>query len=300
MISILIPVYNFDITGLVSELNQQATSLGINYEIIVADDRSYDTYRNKNREIRRFNNVQYIELEQNIGRSKIRNRLADISAYSNMLFMDCDSKINNPTYLQSYLKFCDKKDAVVYGGRVYEDNPPVDDYFLHWFYGKRREEISCEERSIQPNCCFMTNNFLISKELFNKIRFNEFIRRYGHEDTLFGFELKRNNIEVIHIDNPLVHEGLEKSDDFIRKTQTGLNNLKIIISQNGYLKELINDITVLKYYNLLKKLKVRYLISFIFSSFKPIIIKNLCGNSPKLFLFDFFKLGYLTSVMLKK
>lgn len=300
MISILIPVYNFDVRQLVTDLDQQAVSLNIDFEIIVIDDRSSDDFRNLNKEIKSLPNLRYIELEQNIGRSKIRNKLADSAVYSNLLFMDCDSHVSNKSYLKNYLRFCDQKNIVVYGGRTYIDNPPDDKYFFHWYYGKNREEISSLKRSEQPNCCFMTNNFLISKELFLQIRFNEFIRRYGHEDTLFGFELKQRNIEIVHIDNPLIHKGLERNDEFIRKTQAGLNNLKIIISQNGYLNDLVNDITVLKYYNKVRQYKIGFLVSFVFNGLKPFLIKNLCSDSPKLFLFDFFKLGYLTSVMQKK
>jgi glycosyltransferase involved in cell wall biosynthesis len=300
MISILIPVYNFDIRALVVELDQQAQKLAVKFEIIVADDRSCEAYRATNSEIKTISSVNYIELEQNIGRSKIRNKLADIARFENLLFLDCDSFIDNPDYLKQYLDYCNRNDIVVYGGRTYKNVPPSHDYFFHWYYGRNREEITSVVRAENPNCCFMTNNFLICKDLFNQIRFNEFIRRYGHEDTLFGYELKRKKVEVVHIDNPLVHEGLEKNDEFIRKTQAGLNNLKIIVNQNGYLKDLVNDITVLKYYNICKQLHARSFISLIFKGVKPFIIKNLCGKRPRLFLFDFFKLGYLTSVMLKK
>lgn len=300
MISVLIPVYNFDIRELVKEINQQALQLQISYEIILIDDKSTDEFRLLNRKISNLENVHYIELDQNIGRSRIRNKLADMSIKENLLFLDCDSKVNHSDYLKNYLDFCIKEDYVVYGGRTYENHPPIEDYMLHWSYGKQREEIGYKERAEQPNCCFMTNNFMINKKLFNKIRFNEFIRRYGHEDTLFGYELKKYEIEIKHINNPLIHDGLEKNDDFIRKTQAGLNNLKIIIGQNGYLKDLVNDITILKYYNIINTIGLRSLFSLLFNGIKPFIIKNLCGKNPNLYLFDIFKLGYLTSVMKKR
>ena len=300
MISILIPVYNFDIRKLVNDLYQQAEDLHVDYEIIVADDKSENSFREVNRDIARLNEVNYIELDQNVGRSKIRNKLADFAAYEFLLFMDCDSEIVKSDFLKKYLEYCTPSDFVVYGGRIYDTKPADSQLYLHWVFGKEREEISSDVRAIQPNACFMTNNFLINKVLFNKIRFNEFIRRYGHEDTLFGYELKVNHIDIIHIDNPLIHTGLEKCDDFIRKTQAGLNNLKIIVGQNGYSNDMINDITVLRYYNLLKIFRLRYLFSFIFNGLKPVVIRNLCGKNPKLFVFDFFKLGFLTSLMLKK
>ena len=44
MLSILIPTYNYDCTQLVADLQQQAEQIGINYEIIVADDAEVAIY----------------------------------------------------------------------------------------------------------------------------------------------------------------------------------------------------------------------------------------------------------------
>jgi glycosyltransferase involved in cell wall biosynthesis len=64
MLSILIPTYNYDCTHLVSDLHQQADLLGIDYEIIVADDASpISLYKEKNREINALPHCRLIELE---------------------------------------------------------------------------------------------------------------------------------------------------------------------------------------------------------------------------------------------
>ncbi|MBK9012976.1 MAG: hypothetical protein IPM82_02230 [Saprospiraceae bacterium] len=65
----------------------------------------------------------------------------------------------------------------------------------------------------------MTNNFLIPRQLFLEIQFDETLRQYGHEDTLFGMELARRQVPIVHIDNPLEHIGLEPVDVFLRKTE---------------------------------------------------------------------------------
>ena len=78
MLSILIPTYNYDCTKLVADLQQQAEQIGINYEIIVADDASpLQEYRERVQEINKWPHCRLIELEKNIGRARIRNRLAD-------------------------------------------------------------------------------------------------------------------------------------------------------------------------------------------------------------------------------
>ena len=94
MLSILIPTYNYDCRRLVSDLYQQAEQAGIEYEIIVADDASPTyIYKEKNREINHLPNCRLIELQENVGRSRIRNRLADEALHEWILFMDCDAEV---------------------------------------------------------------------------------------------------------------------------------------------------------------------------------------------------------------
>jgi hypothetical protein len=87
-----------------------------------------------------------------------------------------------------------KPDVVVYGGRNYEAKPPKEkELFFRWWYGVNRETISVAEREVAPYHAFMTNNFLIPKQLFLSIKLDEKLKGYGHEDTLFGIELKKKN-----------------------------------------------------------------------------------------------------------
>ena len=168
MISILIPVYNFTIVDLVKNLHQQASSAGIVFEIICIDDKSEDTYRHNNNYIRCMPHVKYEELSKNIGRSRIRNLLAKQACYEQLLFLDCDSSILQDNFIQQYLDHA-KSDAIVYGGRNYEKKAPENkDYFFRWYYGVKRETTSAFTRKKHPYRSFMTNNFLIPKEVFLK------------------------------------------------------------------------------------------------------------------------------------
>ncbi len=186
MLSVLIPVYNYNCFDLVNELNQQALDQEMPYEIIVMDDCSTQPAA-ENKEINKLENCTLIELPENVGRAKIRNLLADKAQYDNLLFLDCDACPNTNFYIQRYTSFCKEENIVVCGGRVYESVPPPEpELYLHWLYGKKREVIPVVERQKAPYHSFMSNNFMISKTLFNKIRFNEKITTYGHEDRLFG------------------------------------------------------------------------------------------------------------------
>ena len=294
MLSILIPSYNFDIINLVKEFHFQANELDIDFEIIIIDDASPDKkYRKINSELSLLENVEYIQLGKNIGRSKIRNLLAEKAKYPYLLFADSDTLIEKDDFIKSYIESC--KDAeIIFGGIAYKSTPPEDrTQYLRWFYGTKREQIPANIRQKQGNRLFMTGNFLISKKVFEKIQFDEKITQYGHEDTVFAYEAAQNSISIKHIDNPLIHIGLETSEKFIEKTKVAVKNLKKIAENKNY-KELFSTIRLWSIYQKIKFAK--FFVKIIFKFTKKIIERNLKGNKPKLSYFDFYKLGYLCSL----
>src|SRR4030042_2590249 len=87
MLSILIPVYNFNVVRLVGEVHHQALNSGAKFEIIVVDDGSDIHYKEQNRIISKLQDIRYEELSENIGRSRIRNKLAGMAAFPCLLFL---------------------------------------------------------------------------------------------------------------------------------------------------------------------------------------------------------------------
>lgn len=293
MLSILIPTYNYNITNLVQALHKQSEKQQINYEIIVMDDSSAHEFQKTNKSISKLNHVVYLELNDNIGRAKIRNKLADKASFPYLLFLDCDSKLTSKNYIRRYLPFCNG-DTIVCGGTAYSKNAPKNkNLILHWRYGSNREVIPAVFRAEKPNNSFKTNNFLISKSIFNTIRFNENIVDYGHEDTLFGYELAKHGFQIKHIDNPVIHTGIEMNTEFIQKTKEGIKNLKYIIQVNGTEKKLIKDIKILQYYKFVRDIRFTTIVGRLFRLFEPAMYKNLTGKKPSLFVFDLYKLGYM-------
>lgn len=295
MLSILVPVYNFDVRNLISTLSIQCIQESIKFEIVVIDDASDEEWKCKNKSITSIRGVRYIEEKINLGRSKIRNKLAELSTYDSLIFLDSDSAITNSDFIKNYLPFINQE-HVVYGGRGYFNSNVATREKLHWLYGIKREQASAEIRKIEPNRSFKTNNFLISKKIFNKIKFNEDITGYGHEDTLFGYELLKKNITIKHIDNPVIHIGLESSEEFLRKTREGIKNLKRIMKINGNEKRLVRDITILAYYKKLKKLGLEKPIQILYKRYEHVLRRNLLSKKPNLMVFDFYKLGYLCTI----
>ncbi len=291
MLSICIPVYNYDVRSLVQRLHDQALSLGVPVEIVVLDDASAVEYQKLNRDIADFDLVRYEILPENAGRSRIRNLLAHKAHYNWLIIMDCDAATPDEFFLKRYLEQTNGN-AVVCGGRTYLKNPPADQTFLHWYYGTKREVRNAKVRSINPHLSFMTNNFMVPKTIIKQIPFNENIKGYGHEDTLFGYELMKNGVPVKHIDNPLLHVGLQEHDEFLEKSREGIKNLAFI---NNYLEdghELEKMVKLLAWYKRLKTLHLCGLSSLFYSVAAKPIEKNLVGRRPSLLLFDLYKLSY--------
>jgi glycosyltransferase involved in cell wall biosynthesis len=296
MISILIPVYNFNIVPLIHQLHNQCIESNHPFEILILDDYSQEIFKEINRPISKIENVVYTELEQNIGRSKIRNLLAKKAKYSYCLFIDCDSEIYSDNYINKYLEYC-KENIVVYGGTKYTDLPPDNkELLLHWTLGKNREEIPSKSLYTQNSNYFSTNNFLISKKLFETIQFDESLRRYGHEDTLFKIELKNRNIPIVYINNELIHSGLEPASVFLNKTKNGVRNLKIIMQSMHDISALEQNILLLRYYCKIERFKLVFIFRFLFMLFEKRLVKNLMSNNPNLRLFDLYKLCYICSL----
>ncbi len=297
MLSINIPVFNVDVNDLILELVQQAEKLNVSYEINVYDDASKEIIKKVNQRVTQFSEVKYLEIEKNIGRAAIRNKMGFESRYKYLLFIDADSRIVKNNYLETFIKQA-SPDCVLCGGTAYQKEKPADpNKLLRWTYGTEREAISAEKRNNKKGFIITSNNFLVSKEIFQRINFREDIRDYGHEDTVFGFDLFKKEIEIRHIDNPVEHTGLEDADLFLQKSKTALNNLKYISEE--LLKnndQFIGQVFFLnRFRSLTRWLPVGFLRLF-YTGFHSILEKKLMGKNPDMLFFDIYKLGFYASI----
>ncbi len=289
-LSICIPVYNQDVTSLVYELHCQALHTFCAFEILLMDDCSTSFYE-KNSMLNALEGVRYVRLSQNVGRAAIRNKLADEAQYNYLLFMDCDVFPPDDSFLERYIRM--KRYAVVMGGYRYGEQPTSDKHILRWKYGKEREEKSAEERSVRPNDSFSTFNFMIRKTLFGQIRFDESLKGYGHEDTLFGLSLKRMGITVSHIDNALLHLNYDTSDVFLQKSLNAVANLWLIYQRAEYTEDLVGSIKILRCFRRIDRFGLSTLFAMIYPLVRPSCEKNLLGKHPSLFIYDLYRLIYL-------
>lgn len=286
-ISIVVPVFNYSIENLLTSLQPVLSLLKVPHELIYVDDCSTDTsITQRNIEINLESKGLYLILKQNIGRAAVRNFLAEQAQYSHLLFIDVDSKIPSKEYLDNYLKHISEADIIV-GGTCYDTtfNPAES---LRYFYGKKREETSAFIRNKNPYDRITLNNMLISREVYLNSRLDENFRKYGHEDTKFGYQLKENKIPILHIDNPVIHIGLEANQVFLDKTKVSIDNLIMLEAQGYKIKsELYNS------YLRLKRWRMIGIFNIIYRLFQKMLVKNLLSSRPSIFLFEVYKLKLL-------
>jgi glycosyltransferase involved in cell wall biosynthesis len=295
MISVCIPSYNCDITTLVMLLLRYQEPKDHDFEIVVIDDASMDKYKVANRSILGSNRVTYIELDKNIGRSAIRNLFFNYTKFEYLLFLDCDSIILSPnSFLRNYFDQISDKVGVTCGGRKYSGKPGRRKYVLRWKFGVRREFKMAKERSQNPYHSFMTNNFLIKRDVLEAIKFEEKLKGYGHEDSLFGYQLMKNNISIKHIDNPTAHDFTETSDEFLKKTRQGIENLLFIHISLLPSGEFVEVNKLLKTFE--KTKRIRSLFSLLSYPLLPFFAALFRVGIVALWCFDAYKLLYLCRI----
>ena len=231
LISVCIPVYNFNIVPLVRQLQTEIDTFDLNAEIVIIDDASQTNFQEQNN-LLKSKYCKYIQLTSNIGRSAIRNRFLEYAIGDYLLFLDCDGLPISNTFLSTYLNYIQSNQAkVICGGRGYQDETLPKAFRLRQYYGIQIESKSAIERSKSPNKHFMTNNFLIQADLFRKVPFREEIRQYGHEDTVFGYELDQQNVPIHHIENCVQVQDRVSNTEFLIQTKQAILNLHLIQSE---------------------------------------------------------------------
>lgn len=334
-LSILIPLYNQVGVALAMALSKQVEqcakeekkknegkgnandTISLGFEIIFADDGSADaTARQRNAIIAQLPYCQYIERPKNVGRSAIRNFLAHTAHYSHLIFLDGDVAIKRGNFVQTYLAHRNDADVIIgtlHFSRMQVACDTAEDIIGHTKRAKEETKKTTEpvlyddnlkyryeqqflakhpvkKRMQQPYASFRTTNFMVRRDLLLAYPFDETFHEYGYEDTLFGKQLKEHGATLIHLDNAATIADYEDNATFVAKTEESLRTLAAHAHQlQGYS-------TLLHTVNRLKVLHLLPLIALSFCLFKGLLHKNLCSNSPSVFLFNVYKLGYFVSL----
>jgi glycosyltransferase involved in cell wall biosynthesis len=235
-LSILIPIFNREVTLLVADLLAQVADWPGPLEILLLDDKSAADYQLANRPLARRLGVHYEELPANVGRAAIRNQLAARARHEWLLLLDNDSLLPDEQLLSRYAQAVREQPAtrVFIGGTTYAAAPPADPaLYLRWHYGRRREMRPAAVRQRSPTRQLTINNALLRREIVQKFPLDERLSGYGHEDTRLGLTLARAGVAVQHLDNPVLHDGLEPASVFLEKSHQAVRNLAQVLRTDG-------------------------------------------------------------------
>jgi len=234
-VSVLIPVFNWDVSRLARSLLGEIESAHLEnqVEIILADDCSTAT------EIRAANKtllnaphatcVRYLELKRNLGCAAIRNFLAAQSTGKFLLFLDADVAPDNGDFLRRYLGYARANSYdVVCGGISYTQRILTGPEYDFYVYMSSRTALHPPAvRNRLPWRWFSTQNIMVRRTAFEATPFDQRFTGYGYEDIEWGIRLARQ-FRVLHIDNPVSHLGLLRRSRMLEKMHISIPNYHLL------------------------------------------------------------------------
>jgi GT2 family glycosyltransferase len=232
-LTICIASYQYDVAPLLQDF---ATAISlcpadIPIFLLVGDDASGDPFSPSLDALALgYPNLSILRPQKNLGRVGIRNLLASEVLTPWLLFIDADSRLTSASFIVSYLNAISPAVDVLAGGTAYApfQKPPL----LREIYGKAREVAPATLRAKAPYSRLALNNLLIRKETFDRAGgLDAAITGYGHEDTLLGKQLERIHASIQHVDNPVIHAGLEADAHFILKSKEAARGLARLYHQ---------------------------------------------------------------------
>ncbi|MBV6472831.1 MAG: hypothetical protein JPMHGGIA_01098 [Saprospiraceae bacterium] len=257
-------------------------------EIIVCDDGSGLEWQPLFQEAGRETFVRILDQPVNSGRAATRNRLAAQAQYPILLFLDADVYIAQPDFLHNYLRAIPPDDHwVIYGGCQYPEERPEDPRLrLHWEYGRRVENPGLAKRKRQAHRHFHTVNFMVPKALMLHLPFDEHLKGYGHEDSAWATALSQMGVPMAHIENPVVHLGLNTHVHFLRNVASSVSNALTLESKGQSLPGGLKFVRLC-----LGGLKLKGLCYHLYRRCERRIVHNLIGQNPNLWMLGMYKLG---------
>ena len=288
-LAILIPTYNYNALALVRALSELIDHEKVDAEIVVGDDASTQDM-SWMYEAEMLPHVRLWSTAVNLGRAHILNALAKSARAEWLLIMDADAVPTDTFSLLYYLE-AGKQAPVVCGGLWHPDVNPNPKATLRYKYERRADRHrSAAERNLHPYTQLSTFNLLVRRDVFMDIQFDAQCTDYGYEDALFGVELKECGITLLHIDNQLIHMGLEPNAVYLHKAETALRTLRSLDGRmhgNSHVENVANS---------LRRWHIAWVFQGLHLLFGWAARLNLRSRYPSLTIFSLYKLGYYLSL----
>lgn len=289
-LSVLIATKNHAVDDLLTALNLQASRLPFPVEVLVGDDASDQIILKENT----LSNFEYLSVtlkknSKNLGALATKYQLAKSAKYPHLLLLDADVALQEH-FLENYLPYIQTKKDCVSGGIAIPKDLSKKNKALRYCYGLQRESRPASERNKNEYSNIVSANLLIGRDLFLKAAAPILSNNYGL-DVFLGGQLKKLQTEIVHIDNAVIHLGIEENATFLNKVERGLKHMAwYVVSEEKYPHS-----GVFYNYQRLQKLNCFNLFLWFFERLKPMILKQITSSKPNLLLFDMYRLGLFCS-----
>lgn len=226
-LSILVPFLRDDPSELMTRLDQEAAAVAGQAELIVLDDGTGDAGLSARLAAlvdRLVLPARLITLAANEGRSRGRNRLAQAARGDAFLFLDSDMKPDHADFLAAWVALAaGVRPAVAFGGFSLLQAPHEPRFAVHRRMAARSDCIPAAQRARQPEKYVFTSNLLVRRDVFDAETFDAGFTGWGWEDVEWAMRVSRR-FEVVHLDNPATHMGLDTVEALAAKYEQSAPN----------------------------------------------------------------------------
>ncbi len=230
-LSVLIPVYNWDVRELLQEIHRQAEVLEPEWkiEIIVMDDGSQEQGVNA-AFAEMLPMVGFTAFPENRGRVVIRNLLLEKAKGEYVLFIDADMLPDHDHFLRHYVEKAIAGCDIVCGGISYQNSRQQnDDYSFYYYKSRKTEAVPADVRNRQPWRYLFTSNIMLRRRILETIQFDPRFTGYGFEDIEWAIRLYKS-YEIIHIENSCSHMGSMTKYQTYVKMSASIENYALLLS----------------------------------------------------------------------
>lgn len=216
-LSVLTPFYRYDPSVMLARFEHAPADV----EFILFDDGSGDAQLLANVIAAAHATgaaTRVIVSERNIGRAAARNRLIQAAQGEYVLFLDADMIPDRASFLHHWLSVtrCQQPE-IAFGGLSLRHAERTRETALHHNLFAASDCASAEQRALTPGQSTASANLLVRRTFLAEHPFDDNFTGWGFEDTDWALSAERYT-EILHVDNPATHAGLDSTATLMRKS----------------------------------------------------------------------------------
>lgn len=162
--------------------------------------------------------ARVIVSERNLGRAKARNRLIAEAQGEYVLLLDADMLPDAASFLSIWLGIINTQaPRVAFGGLSLAHAQRTPETALHFALFGRSDCQPAHRRARRAAQTTASSNLLVERAFLLEHPFDDLFIGWGFEDTDWALDVARSE-EILHVDNPATHAGLDDIDALMRKS----------------------------------------------------------------------------------